>query len=551
MIRRSIIGFSVVGFAATIVAATRGAPDLEGDWAGVITIGGHASPVRAHFGSAAAAGVSGSIDLFGDATGADLRSIRVSGDSFTATIPLRLTGPTEIRARVTGDTMSGVVTRGNQTGTIRLLHLAPLDTAAAHQDEGLYVAGSDTLIVDRVTPNLLSLVEPTAHAIRILYPVGTNEYIAGPTLFGALPERLHVRIRDEATDAATLTLVRDRRTITAQRVPLHIEEVSFKNDTVSLTGAFIRPPGAGRYPVVVHLHGSGSSIRTSHLGIAYYLAAHGIASLIYDKRGTPGSTGTLAWARYEDLAGDAVAGAEMLMTRSDVDTNYIGFEGISEGAGTSERAAAIFRRSAFVIPISGGPLAANVWEYYEAANQLITDGRFSARDTAAAMSFLRARDYYARTRRGWSTYDSLVKVAVAPGSKWFGYATTDLFGWAKPNSVGWDQKALTYFDDPLPTLRTIRCPVLSINGEYDTPPALAIAVPLMQRAFAEGGNRDVTIRIFPHANHNLFLTKSSNEHEMDNVSAFSPEFFPLVTSWIESKVRAQPHARTAPVDSTW
>jgi pimeloyl-ACP methyl ester carboxylesterase len=130
----------------------------------------------------------------------------------------------------------------------------------------------------------------------------------------------------------------------------------------------------------------------------------------------------------------------------------------------------------------------------------------------------------------------LVKVAVAPGSKWFGYATTDLYGWAKPNSVGWDQKVLTYFDDPLPTLRTIQCPVLSINGEYDTPPALAISVPLMTRAFAEGGNLDVTIRILPHANHNLFLTTSSNEHEMDNVAEFSPEFFPLVTSWIKAKV---------------
>src|SRR6185437_16990426 len=126
------------------------------------------------------------------------------------------------------------------------------------------------------------------------------------------------------------------RTITARRVPLRIEEVSFKNDTVSLAGAVIRPSAAGRYPVVIHLHGSGSSIRTSHLGIAYYLAAHGIASLIYDKRGTPGSTGSLAWERYEDLASDAVAGAEFMMTRADVDTNHIGFAGISEGAGTSE-----------------------------------------------------------------------------------------------------------------------------------------------------------------------------------------------------------------------
>jgi dienelactone hydrolase len=536
MTRPALIALSLLSLGVTVGGTARHAPSLDGDWAGVITIGGHASPIRAHLKSQASSETSGSVDLFGDATGADLRAVRVSGDSFTAVIPLRLTGPTTIRARIVADTLIGEVTRGNQTGSIRLLHLAPLDTAAAHHDEGLYVAGGDTLIVDRVTPDLLAITEPTAHAIRILYPVGANDYIAGPTLFAALPARWRIRIRGEATDAATLTLSRDGRTTTARRVPLHIEEVAFKHDTVSLAGAFIRPIAAGRYPVVIHMHGSGASIRTSHLGIAYYLAVHGIASLMYDKRGTPASTGTLASARYADLAADAVAGAEYLMHRDDVDTNHIGFTGISEGAGTSERAAALFRKTAFEIPLSGGPLSANVWEYYETANQLVTDGRFNAKDTAAAMSFLRARDYYAQTRRGWATYESLVKIAVAPESKWFGYATTDLFGWAKPDSPGWNQKALTYFDDPLPTLRTIHCPVLSINGEYDTPPALAISVPLMKRAFAEGGNRDVTIRILPHANHNLFLTKSSNEHEMDNVAEFSPELFPLITSWIEAKV---------------
>src|ERR1041385_2951485 len=135
MTRAARIGVSVVSLAVTVGATARRTPNLEGDWAGVMTIGGHASPVRAHLRSPATPDASGSIDLFGDATGTDLRSVRISGDSFTAAIPLRLTGTTVIHARIVADTMIGEVTRGDETGSIPLLHLAPLDTAAAHRDE--------------------------------------------------------------------------------------------------------------------------------------------------------------------------------------------------------------------------------------------------------------------------------------------------------------------------------------------------------------------------------------------------------------------------------
>lgn len=517
-------------------AASVSATTATGDWAGIIDIAGHQSAVQAHLymkGDSA----TGSMDLYGDATGVNLRGVRLTSDSIVATIPLRLTGPTTIRGRIAGDTLVGVAERGDRTGTVRLLHLVPIDTAAAHRSEGLYVVGADTLIVNRVAPTMLALTEPTTHALRILAPVGPGEYVAGTTLFSPVPISWRIRIRNEDSVSAALIVTRDGRTVTARRVPLHVEEVRFTHDTITLGGAFIRPPQASRYPVVVFMHGSGNSIRTSHLGIAYYLAAHGIASLIYDKRGTPPSTGVYITASYADLADDAVAGASMLMSRPDVDTMHVGFAGISEGANTSMLAAARFRKTAFVIPISGAGLGPNVWELYEAADQLVTDGSFTAADTAEAMHFLRARDHYAATRRDWPVYEAALKRAIAPGPRWYGYATTDLFGWGTPDSRGWDQKALNYFYDPIPAARMLTCPVLNILGERDVPAANAISVPLLKRALAEAGDTDVTFRILPGVNHNLFITTSGNEHEMDRVSGFSPEYFPLVLEWLTRVVR--------------
>ena len=64
------------------------------------------------------------------------------------------------------------------------------------------------------------------------------------------------------------------------------------------------------------------------------------------------------------------------------------------------------------------------------------------------------------------------------------------------------------------------------------PAARAISVPLLERALAEAGDADVTFRVLPGVNHKVFITRSGNEHEMDRVSEFSPEYFPAVLHWL-------------------
>jgi hypothetical protein len=62
--------------------------------------------------------------------------------------------------------------------------------------------------------------------------------------------------------------------------------VSFAgSDGARLSGELLAPAGGGRHPGVVMIGGSGAATRESYREQAEFLAEHGVAALIYDKRG--------------------------------------------------------------------------------------------------------------------------------------------------------------------------------------------------------------------------------------------------------------------------
>ena len=88
--------------------------------------------------------------------------------------------------------------------------------------------------------------------------------------------------------------------------------------------------------------------------LADYFARHGIAALTYDKRGVGASTGNWEEASFDDLAGDALAGVELLKSRTDINRKQIGLWGLSQGAWLVELAASQSKDIAFIIAVSGG-----------------------------------------------------------------------------------------------------------------------------------------------------------------------------------------------------
>jgi hypothetical protein len=71
--------------------------------------------------------------------------------------------------------------------------------------------------------------------------------------------------------------------------------MSFHNGDVTLSGTLLLPATKGPHPAIVLGHGSEAQDRNGHVGnirfMADHLARHGIAALIYDKRGSGRSSG--------------------------------------------------------------------------------------------------------------------------------------------------------------------------------------------------------------------------------------------------------------------
>jgi len=89
--------------------------------------------------------------------------------------------------------------------------------------------------------------------------------------------------------------------------------ITFSNGDVTLAGSLLLPATGDSLPAVVFLHGSGSEGRWASRYLGTQLATHGIAALIFDKRGVGGSTGDWRRATLDDLAGDGVAAVARLL----------------------------------------------------------------------------------------------------------------------------------------------------------------------------------------------------------------------------------------------
>ncbi|MGW6054199.1 alpha/beta hydrolase family protein [Streptomyces sp. NPDC055189] len=113
------------------------------------------------------------------------------------------------------------------------------------------------------------------------------------------------------------------------------------DDGTSLAGTLTLPVGSGPHPAVVLLHGSGPLDRDGNTAklpmnlarpVAEALAARGIATLRYDRRGSGANPGDWRAAGFSDNRRDAAAAVRALAGRGDIRADAIGVIGHSEGS---------------------------------------------------------------------------------------------------------------------------------------------------------------------------------------------------------------------------
>ena len=253
------------------------------------------------------------------------------------------------------------------------------------------------------------------------------------------------------------------------RVPIR----SLAGDTFSLAGTLTLPMDTKRpVPVVITITGSGQQARDEDLWpllptyrpfrvIAERLAVAGIGVLRLDDRGTGGSTGS--GGTTADFADDVRQ--EVLWLRHRADVSKIALLGHSEGGAIAPLVARDDSTVAAIVLLAGPG---------KGGRAILTDQFRRPIETAPdlADSARRAQLALVAQRVDQMTQSS-------PWMRWFA----------------------SY--DPLPTARRVRVPVLILQGALDRQVSAGQADTL-GAAFREGGNGDVTVKVYPGLNH-LFL----------------------------------------------
>ena len=330
--------------------------------------------------------------------------------------------------------------------------------------------------------------------------------------------------------------------------PYREEEVSYANPNapgVTLAGTLTLPDGAGPFPAVLLITGSGPQDRNeSLLGhkpflvLADHLTRQGIAVLRVDDRGIGKSTGKFGLATSQDFASDALAGVEFLKAHKQINPHQIGLIGHSEGGLIAPLVATKSKDVAFIVLMAGPGVTGEEILYEQgtllgraagAPEQSVTHNRKlqaemfaivkAEKDPAVAEQKLKEL----LTKRVAELPEAQRKQAEA--------SPAAMDAQIRQVNSPWFRYFLTY--DPRPALSAVRVPVLALNGELDLQVPPKQNLPEIEKALKAAGNRDYRILELPKLNHLFQTAQTGGFAEYEKIEeTISPSALNAMSEWI-------------------
>jgi len=291
------------------------------------------------------------------------------------------------------------------------------------------------------------------------------------------------------------------------RVPLQITDTTFEHDGLTFTGRLIWPESAERAPLAVHVHGSESWSAVRSNAMAYLLAAEGVASFVYDKRGTGQSEGEYT-QDFHALAGDARAALAEARRLAGERVERAGFVGGSQGGWIGPLAASDSDVD-FVVALYGMAVNPLQEDRYEIMQSLARAGWGEAEqakgaelsDAAGVIMSSNFREGYAefnRLRRAYRDepwYDDLegeFTHEMLPHPE----IGLRIVGPMRNRGTSWEY-------EPMPVLRALETPQfwMLAADDAEAPPGETIA--RLRALQAEG--RPIDLAVYPNADHGMIL----------------------------------------------
>lgn len=321
-------------------------------------------------------------------------------------------------------------------------------------------------------------------------------------------------------------------------------DVVFRNGTtgIDLAGMLSLPEGAGPFPAVVLVSGTGPNTRDEEVDghkvftvLADALVRRGLAVLRYDKRGVGGSGGAYRGATTADFATDAAAAVRFLIAYPEIDPLRVGVLGHSEGGVIAPMVAASAPTVAFIVMM--------------AAPAIRGDKLFVAQSAKVARLY-GAPEAYVAGRQGLDRelYAAVIAAPTAEAARAEAQAilargvesklvdASEADSLAKSITSPWQRYFLAH--DPEPVLRGLKVPVLAVYGGLDA------QVPAADNALiAREALKDVqgaTVVEIPGHNHLLQRADTGSPQEYADIDeTVSPNALELMASWIVDRVRTR------------
>lgn len=387
-----------------------------------------------------------------------------------------------------------------------------------------------------------------------LWPAGEHTYAGGAGWAEREPviNQFRFAMNSNGSNAVEWTGV-DGATRVARKVSLPERMVTFDSGTLRLRGKLVTPQGEGPFPAIVLVHGSGSESAVDHYFEPYLYAAHGFASLVFDKRGTGESDGDYL-QNFHVLSDDVVAAVRWLRTQDRIDDGDIHLAGFSQGGWIAPLAAAKDGRIRSVLVGYGvmKPVTAeDRWGYLYALQQKgFGDAEIAQADRLNAV----IEDIIDRKQNRWDELGEMLE--ASKDEKWFeavrgsdsmlgGIADSKLPLAASRVYAWWRLRAdppfIDRLYDPVPTMQKLPIPSLWLLAGEDSSAPAAWTVEELDELQSAG--RPVEYFVYPTAEHGI-LRFTQDADGARSYLGYEPDYFARQIEWFRRQSRAEPAAAT-------
>ena len=261
--------------------------------------------------------------------------------------------------------------------------------------------------------------------------------------------------------------------------------------------------------------------------------APGLVVLTFDKRGNGESSGDYGAATYDVLAGDASAAVQFLRAQASVDSQRVGVWGLSQGAFIAPLVAARVPALRFIVAISAPGMPIGESAAYQDSMRLSAAG-FDAADVRRTTTIDRWLNDWLRTGQDEAELGAMLR--EASDTPWRRASSLPTRLPSGPALEGWYWRGRTL--DPVPWWQQVHAPVLAVYGAADELVPAHASARAVEKALHKGRNHDVSVVVYPAANHALRTLPLVAGGKWDWPRA-APGYMQRVTDWMLEQSRVE------------